>query len=76
MSGTEDFLDESIRAQDILLGALGFGEEARILKVAQTECGYSGMGAWPDGEEFEFESTDEPSELELWALEILTKNKK
>lgn len=71
MKGADDFLDERTRAQDILLGALGFGEEAKVITVSKTECGYSGKGAWPDGEEFDFESTDEPSELELWALEIL-----
>lgn len=74
MRESDDFLDERTRAQDILLGALGFGEEAKILSVLKTECGYAGKGIWPDGEEFDFESTDEPTELELWALDIL-KNK-
>ncbi len=73
MAGSDDFLDEVTRAQDILLGALGFGEEAKVLAVAKTECGYAGQGVWPDGEKFDFESSDELSELELWALEILKK---
>ena len=67
----KDFLSPEKRAEDILLGALGFGEEASILKVARTEDGFSGVGAWPDGETFEFESDEAPSELETWALEIL-----
>lgn len=73
MSSSEDFLDERTRAQDILLGALGFGEDAKIITISQTSCGYSGTGVWPDGDTFEFESTDEPSDLEIWALEILKK---
>lgn len=70
-SAAEDFLDERIRAQDILLGALGYGEDATILTVKQTETGYSGTARWSDGEEFEFESQDPPTEIEVWALGIL-----
>jgi len=67
----DDFLDENTRAQDILLGSLGFSEEAKIISVQKLECGYKGVASWLDGETFEFESNDDPSDLELWALSIL-----
>ena len=67
----EDCLNEKTRAEDILLGALGFGEEASLSSIERTGDGYKGIGEWGDGESFEFESDDEPSKLELWALEIL-----
>ena len=73
MARTEDFLEATIRAQDILLGALGYSEEATIVKIEATSSGYKGIGCWTDGEEFEFESTDSLSEIELWALSILEK---
>lgn len=72
MVATDDFLNEKIRAQDILLGGLGFGEEAIIIDIKKTEAGYKGTGRWPDGEMFEFESNDEPSELEEWALLVMS----
>jgi hypothetical protein len=68
----KDFLAPKKRAEDILLGALGFGEDARIVSVHRTAEGFAGVGAWPDGEEFSFESEEPPSELELWALGVLT----
>ena len=68
---TEDCLDEQTRAEDILLGSLGLAEDARIVSVERTAEGYRGRAAWSDGEEFEFESDDEPGELELWALRVL-----
>ncbi|MCB9030216.1 MAG: hypothetical protein H6619_04130 [Deltaproteobacteria bacterium] len=68
----DDFLDERIRAQDILLGALGFGEEASILSLEPTEDGYRGIGAWEDGEQFEFESEESLTDLERWAISILS----
>lgn len=67
-SATEDFLSERNRAEDILLGSLGFGEDARILRVERTSGGYRGVACWPDGEEFAFESEDELDDLEQWAL--------
>lgn len=68
----EDFLSERNRAEDIILGSLGFGEEATVLSVSLTaDGGYRGVGRWPDGETFEFESEDSPGELERWALSIL-----
>ena len=70
----EDFLDQRIRAEDILLGSLGFGEEARILSVERTATGYKGKGRWSDGTEFEFDSEDELDELQEWALNILGAN--
>ena len=73
MAKADDFLDEHTRAQDILLGSLGFGEDALIVSVSRTDSGYRGVARWSDGEEFEFESDDEPSDLEAWALGILKK---
>ncbi len=63
--------DERIRAEDILLGSLGFGEEAQILSIARVGSGYRGRGRWFDGEEFEFESDEPLSDLENWALTVL-----
>ena len=68
----DDFLNERTRAEDILLGALGFGEEAKILSIEVTPNGYRGKGRWADGELFNFESDSEPDELEVWALKVLT----
>ena len=69
----EDFLDERIRAEDILLGALGFDTDAKIKTVEVTAAGYKGRGTWSDGEDFDFASEDEVSDLERWALEVLLK---
>ena len=65
---SDDGLDEQTRAEDILLGSLGLGEDAHILKISYTEKGYSGIAIWSDGEKFEFSSEDELSDLEIWAL--------
>lgn len=67
----EDFLSEKIRAEDILLGSLGIGEEAKIISVKSTKEGYKGIAAWSDGEKFTFESEDELDDLQVWALKVL-----
>ncbi len=67
----DDCLDEVTRAEDVLLGALGFDADARIIAITKTEAGFSGLGQWSDGESFEFESEDELSDLERWAVEVL-----
>ena len=73
----EDFLSEPTRAEDILLGSLGIGEEATIVTVELTAKGYRGRARWTDGEEFPFEYDDEIDEMQRWALEILAcKNSK
>lgn len=64
----EDFLKEENRAEDILLGSLGFGEDASIVSLEVTAHGYRGVGRWADGETFEFESDDELDQLQRWAL--------
>jgi hypothetical protein len=66
-----DDLSPRVRAEDILLGSLGFGEEAQIVSIERTSSGYKGIGTWPDGERFEFESEDDLSELDQWALSVL-----
>ncbi|MCI5064608.1 hypothetical protein MRY87_02660 [bacterium] len=67
----DDFLAERVRAEDILLGGLGFGEEATIIDVVLERDLYRGRGRWRDGTEFEFESDEEPSDLERWAIEVM-----
>lgn len=67
----DDFLDERVRAEDILLGSLGFGEDAKISTIEVTPQGYRGTGTWLGGESFLFECDDELDELQKWALEIM-----
>lgn len=69
--GGDDFLSERVRAEDIILGSLGFGGEAEIIAIQVSESGFHGRGRWPDGEEFDFSSTEKLSELEIWALRVL-----
>lgn len=68
---SEDFLSEELRAEDIILGSLGFGEDAHIISIRAVDGGFVGIGRWADGEEFDFESDSELSELEMWALGVL-----
>ena len=70
----EDCLDEQTRAEDILLGSLGLGEDAHILEISYTEDSYSGIAVWSDGEKFEFSSEDELTDLERWALKTFKPN--
>ncbi len=69
----EKGLDERTRAEDILLGSLGYGEGARIISVARDKVGYHGVARWDDGEEFTFSSDEENDQLQDWALTILGK---
>lgn len=71
MKKKDDDLSPQARAEDILLGSLGFGEEAKIVSLEKTDQGYRGVGVWPDGEEFQFENDDELDDLQVWALQIL-----
>jgi hypothetical protein len=71
MKKNSDDLSPHVRAEDILLGSLGFGEEAKILTIEKTSEGYRGVGIWPDGEQFQFENDDELDELQVWALTVL-----
>lgn len=64
-------LDRFTRAEDILLGALGYDESASILEVHATDHGYAGSGRYSDGETFDFESTEELQSLEMWALDVM-----
>jgi hypothetical protein len=75
MKKNGDDLSPKVRAEDIILGSLGFGEEARIVSIQRTSEGYKGIGRWADGEEFPFESDDEIDELTEWALTILIGSK-
>ncbi len=67
----DSFLDEKTRAEDIILGSLGFGEEARIVSIQRTKDGFKGTGVWADGDSFSFENDDEIDTLQGWALSIL-----
>ena len=75
MRKDSDDLSPRVRAEDIVLGSLGFGEEARVVFIERTPDGYKGIGRWADGEEFPFESDDEVDELTEWALQILLDSK-
>jgi hypothetical protein len=66
-----DDLSPRVRAEDILLGSLGFGEDARVISIERTDSGYKGVGVWPDGEHFEFENEEELEDLDEWALTVL-----
>ncbi len=72
MKKNSDDLSPQARAEDILLGSLGFGEEAKIVTIEKTPDGYRGIGVWPDGEQFQFENDDELDELQVWALKVLS----
>jgi hypothetical protein len=76
MSKEGDDLSPQVRAEDIILGSLGFGEEARVVSIERTPEGYKGIGRWADGEEFPFESDDELDDLQEWALSIVLESKK
>lgn len=67
----EDFLTEKTRAEDIILGSLGFGEDARIVSIKRTNDGFIGVGKFSDGETFEFVNDDELDDLQIWALQVL-----
>lgn len=69
----EEFLKEDTRAEDILLGSLGFAEDAVIIELHSTPEGYRGKAKFIDGELVEFESEDELDDLQRWALDILLK---
>lgn len=68
-----DCLTEQLRAEDILLGSLGYGEDARLVSIERNSSGYRGLGRFLDGEEFEFEYSDGVDELQDWALGIISK---
>ena len=70
----ENCLDERTRAEDILLGALGYGEDAHIVAIKETDDGFSGFGKFSDGEEFEFKSDYDLSDIDKWALSVIIKS--
>ena len=69
----DNYLSERVRAEDILLGALGFGEDAKITSIQKTDFGFSGVGQYRDGESFSFQNEEDMTPLEAWALSILLK---
>jgi hypothetical protein len=66
--------DQFVRAEDIILGSLGFDGDATIVSISATESGFNGRGIYADGEEFVFENDQPLEQIEIWAFEIL-KNK-
>jgi hypothetical protein len=70
----EEFLSERIRAEDIILGSLGFGEDAKITSISATQSGFKGEGVFADGDSFVFENDEELTGIEAWALAVLLKN--
>ena len=71
-----DVLDDpKVRAEDIILGALGYGEDASIVHIARSNTGFVGKGVFRDGEAFDFASDEELNDLEEWALQILVQEK-
>jgi hypothetical protein len=76
----EPFLEERQRAEDILLGGLGFAEDARIVSIERgsakdSRTGYRGLGVFSDGAQFPFECEDALDELQEWALTVLQKQR-
>ena len=71
----DDFLDEKIRAEDIILGALGLDTEFKINSIESTSEGFKGIAKASDGEEIQICNEFPLDELEIWALNILTKGK-
>jgi hypothetical protein len=67
-----DFLSEKNRAEDILLGSLGFGEEAQLVSIEIIPGGYKGIAKWSNGEKFPFVCEEEIDELQQWALKVLS----
>lgn len=67
---TEDF-SELTRAEDIFLGALGFGEGARLSKIFLKDKAIELSGTFADGETFSAIFDEEVGALETWALDIL-----
>jgi hypothetical protein len=64
----KELLQPKQRAEDVLLGSLGFSEGARIISIKRVAEGFAGVGEFSDGEQFDFRSEDELSALERWAL--------
>ena len=68
-----EVITERDRAEDILLGTLGYGQDARLITVERIPNGYKGSGSWSDGEEFSFSWDDGLDDMQEWALGLLAK---
>ena len=69
-----DELSELSRAEDILLGALGYSDDAKLEEVHLTEHEITLHGIFlSDGEKFVVNYDCECGALEEWAIEILRK---
>lgn len=71
---TEEELSDLSRAEDILLGAMGYSDDAKLEKVKILGEQIFLNGAFrSDGESFSVKFDCERGKLEDWALEILRK---
>ena len=69
-----DELSEISRAEDILLGALGFSDDAKLNKVSLTGDEITLHGIFhSDGEAFRVNYDCERGHLEDWAIAVLKK---
>lgn len=63
-------LDQRRRAEDILLGSLGFAEGASIVSLEKSNRGYKGTAIWEEGDTFVFECEDDLDKLQDWAVSV------
>ena len=71
---SSDELSELSRAEDIFLGALGFADDASLVKVILKEGDIVIEGVFrSDGEKFSVHYDCERGELEDWAIVVLKK---
>jgi len=71
-SKNDSWLSERQRAEDIILGGLGFGEDVTILEIKNSTFGFKGKAMYRDGSRIDIRNDDQLSELEIWALTILS----
>lgn len=70
----EDFLAEHQRAEDILLGAIGFGEDATLISLRIEGSIIEGVVRFSDGDIIPFSYEESLSPLEEWALSVLKRS--
>jgi hypothetical protein len=63
--------DTLLRAEDILLGSLGYGEDAKLTALYHVGSALHGSVTFSDGLQDLFQLDDELTELERWAVNHL-----
>ncbi len=77
MSAVSKEDDPRVRAEDIILGAQGYGEAAKLTSICLSGDEFHLFGCWDDGDEFKFTlSSQELEPLEKWAIEQLLEDQK